>query len=149
MKKPRLSYPRSLISLRRLLRNDHLVLSALGLAIGAATGAAVVGFRKLIGYIQLGFFGSESERLFLHAQELPWWQIVGAPAIGGLIVGLLIYYFMPNRRPQGVADVIEANAIRGGRMSAKAGIGAALTSAIIWPSLFQLMRQTRRSFDVH
>lgn len=26
---------------------------------------------------------------------------------------------------------------------------AALTSAIIWPSLFQLMRQTRRSFDVH
>lgn len=26
---------------------------------------------------------------------------------------------------------------------------AALTSAIIWPSLFQLLRQTRRSFDVH
>ena len=26
---------------------------------------------------------------------------------------------------------------------------AALTSAIIWPSLFQLMRQIRRSFDVH
>jgi rod shape-determining protein MreD len=26
---------------------------------------------------------------------------------------------------------------------------AAVTSAIIWPSLFQLLRQTRRSFDVH
>lgn len=26
---------------------------------------------------------------------------------------------------------------------------AALTSAVIWPSLFQLLRQTRRSFDVH
>jgi rod shape-determining protein MreD len=26
---------------------------------------------------------------------------------------------------------------------------AALTSAIIWPSLFQLMRHIRRSFDVH
>ena len=26
---------------------------------------------------------------------------------------------------------------------------AALTSAIIWPSLFQLLRQIRRSFDVH
>ncbi len=25
----------------------------------------------------------------------------------------------------------------------------AVTSAIIWPSLFQLLRQTRRSFDVH
>ena len=26
---------------------------------------------------------------------------------------------------------------------------AALTSAIIWPSVFQLLRQIRRSFDVH
>ena len=26
---------------------------------------------------------------------------------------------------------------------------AAVTSAIIWPSLFQLLRQIRRSFDVH
>jgi rod shape-determining protein MreD len=26
---------------------------------------------------------------------------------------------------------------------------AAITSAVIWPSLFQLLRQTRRSFDVH
>ncbi len=26
---------------------------------------------------------------------------------------------------------------------------SALTSAIIWPSLFQLMRHIRRSFDVH
>jgi rod shape-determining protein MreD len=26
---------------------------------------------------------------------------------------------------------------------------AAITSAVIWPSLFQLLRQTRRSFNVH
>lgn len=26
---------------------------------------------------------------------------------------------------------------------------AAMTSAVIWPSLFQLLRHTRRSFDVH
>jgi rod shape-determining protein MreD len=26
---------------------------------------------------------------------------------------------------------------------------AALASAVIWPSLFQLLRQIRRSFDVH
>lgn len=28
-------------------------------------------------------------------------------------------------------------------------IMAAITSAVIWPSLFQLLRQIRRSFDVH
>ncbi|NQW00380.1 MAG: chloride channel protein [Rhodospirillales bacterium] len=130
MKKPSLTYSRILISLRRLLRNDHMVLSALGLTVGALTGAAVVGFRELISTIQLALFHSGSERLFQHAQELPWWQIILVPAGAGLVVGLFIYHFMPNRRPQGVADVIEANALRGARMSAKAGFGAALASAI-------------------
>lgn len=130
MRKTRISYTRTLISLRRLLRNDHLVLSALGLAIGALTGAAVIGFRELISAIQLLLFHSASERLFQHAQDLPWWQIMVVPTCAGLVVGLIIYQFMPNQRPQGVADVIEANALRGGRMSAKAGIGAAITNAI-------------------
>lgn len=130
MRKPRISYSRILISLRRLLRNDHLVLSALGLAIGALTGAAVVGFRELILAIQLVLFNSNSERLFQHAQDLPWWQILAVPSGAGLVVGLIIVRFMPNQRPQGVADVIEANALRGGRMSIKAGFGAAITNAI-------------------
>ncbi len=130
MKKPRISYARTLISLRRLLRNDHLVLSALGLAVGALTGAAIVGFRELITTIQLLLFNSDSERLFQHAQDLPWWQIVTVPTSAGLLVGLFVYRFMPNRRLQSVADVIEANALRGGRMSAKAGIGTALINAV-------------------
>jgi len=130
MRKPRISYSRVLISLRRLLRNDHLVLSALGLAVGALVGAAIVAFRELISTIQLVLFHSDSERLFQHVQDLPWWQIVSVPTGAGLVVGLIIHKFMPNQRQQGVADVIEANALRGGRMSAKAGIGAAITNAI-------------------
>jgi CIC family chloride channel protein len=130
MRKSRISYLRVIISLRHLLRNDHLVLSALGLAIGAITGAAIVGFRELISFIQLILFHTGSERLFQHAQELPWWQILLVPTCAGLVVGVIIYRFMPNQRPQGVADVIEANALRGGQISAKAGIGSAITSAI-------------------
>jgi CIC family chloride channel protein len=130
MIKHRTSYLRALISLRHLLRNDHLVLSALGLAIGALTGAAIVGFRELISFIQLILFHTDSDRLFQHAQELPWWQILLVPTVAGLVVGVIIYHFMPNQRPQGVADVIEANALRGGQISVKAGISAAITSAI-------------------
>jgi CIC family chloride channel protein len=37
---------------------------------------------------------------------------------------------MPGRRPQGVAHVIEANALRGGRMSLTDGIKAAVVSAV-------------------
>jgi len=67
-----------------------LVLSALGLAIGALTGAAIVGFRELISFIQLILFHSDSERLFHHAQELPWWQILLVPTVAGLVVGVII-----------------------------------------------------------
>jgi chloride channel protein, CIC family len=36
---------------------------------------------------------------------------------------------MPGRRPQAVADVMEASALRGGRMSLNVGLGAATLSA--------------------
>ncbi len=130
MIKPDLKHIRTIVSFRRLLRNDHLVLSGLGLAIGALTGAAIIGFRHLISIIQLQFYGTSSERLFQHVQGLPWWQVLLVPSLAGLIVGLITMRFMPNQRPQAVADVIEANALRGGRMSGKAGIGAAIISAI-------------------
>jgi len=130
MNRSRLSYHRILSRLRRLLRNDHLILSVLGGVIGCLTGGAIILFRELILLVQLGLFGSASERLFLHAETIPWWHILIIPAAGGLSVGILVYHLMPGRRPEGVADVIEANALKGGRMSARAGWGAALISAV-------------------
>ena len=51
------------------------------------------------------------------------------PSLGGLLIGVIIYYTMPGRRPQGIAEVIEASALRGGRMSLREGVGAAIASA--------------------
>ena len=39
---------------------------------------------------------------------LPFWAVILAPAAGGLVVGLLLTYALPNRRAEVVADVIEA-----------------------------------------
>jgi len=39
------------------------------------------------------------------------WRLVLAPAVGGLIVGFLLRY-LPGQRVQGIADVIEASALR-------------------------------------
>jgi CIC family chloride channel protein len=64
-----------------------------------------------------------------HLQDQPWWRILAAPALGGLAVGLFIHFLMPGGRPQAVAQVMEAAALRGGRMDIKAGLGAALASA--------------------
>ena len=43
---------------------------------------------------------------------------------------LFIFYFIPGRKPQSVAKVIEASALQSGRMSFRAGIGAAIASSV-------------------
>ena len=116
--------------LRKIVGNEQLILSILALTVGAAGGGAVILFRQGIAQVQNLFYGSTGEGLFVHAQTLPWWRILLAPTLGGLLIGLLVYYFLPDRRPQGVADVIEAGALRGGRMSATTGLKAAVISAV-------------------
>ena len=121
---------RFFIRLRRFRHNDLLILWSLALVIGAAAALAAIGFRHGIDIVQQLFYGHGGERLASIAGRLPWWQIMLAPAVGGLLVGLLVHYFLPGRRPHGVADVIEANALHGGRMSLTTGVRAAIVSAI-------------------
>ncbi len=121
---------RALAPLARLLKDEQLALSILALAVGAAGGGAVVLFREAIALVQELAYGSGVERLYLHAARLPWWWILLAPAAGGLVVGVLVRFIMPERRPHGLADAIEACALRGGRMSALTGLRAAVVSAV-------------------
>ena len=121
---------RFLVSLRHILRNDQLVLAVLAVVIGAAASAGAIGFRLLLGGIQYIGYGFSSERVASLASVLPWWQILLVPAAGGLAVGLFLRYLMPGQAPQGVPDVMEASALRGARMSLRAGLGAACVSAV-------------------
>ncbi len=116
-------------ALLRVLRHRQLVLLALGLLTGAIGAGAAIAFRDLISVIQSVALGFWSEQVASLAAQQPWWRILLAPALGGLLVGLFIHFFMPGRRPQGVPHVMEATALRSGRMDIRAGIGAALASA--------------------
>ena len=119
-----------LVGLRRFRQNDHLILWSLALVIGGTAAAAAIGFRYAIDVVQQLFYGRGGEHLATIAASLPWWQVLLAPAVGGLLVGLLVTYGMPGRRPQGVAEVIEASALHGGRMSLTTGLRAAVISAL-------------------
>ena len=121
---------RILMRLRRIVRNDQLILSILAVFVGAAAGGGVIAIRELIDLIQGLTLGGTSENLISIVFTLPWWQTLFTPAIGGLMVGLFIYYCIPGQKPLSVAKVIEASALQGGRMSFRAGIGAAIASSI-------------------
>ncbi|MCZ6743042.1 MAG: chloride channel protein, partial [Alphaproteobacteria bacterium] len=115
--------------LGRVVRHRQMVLFVLAPVLGALAAGAAIAFRDLIGLIQLGTLGFDLEQVFSLARELPWWRILLVPALGGLAVGLLVHFVMPGREPQGVAHVMEAAALRGGRMELKAGLTTALASA--------------------
>ena len=65
------------------------------------------------------------------AAKLPGWRIILTTTLGGLVVGILVSRFLPERRPQGVAEVIEANALSGGQMSSRVGVMAAYSRALV------------------
>ena len=115
--------------LRRLIRNDHLILTVLAVVVGAAAGFGTILIRQSINYIQDTLLNTSGEHLLASAIALPWWQILFVPTLGGLLIGLFIHYLMPGKSPQGIANVIEASALRGGHMSLRVGIGAAVVSA--------------------
>ncbi len=119
-----------LVALRRVTRNDQVILSVLAVTIGIAAGVAAIGFRYVIDLVQRLGFGFGGERIATLAAGLPQWRILLVPAAGGLLIGLFVHFFMPGRRPRGVADAIEANAMHGGRMSLATGLKAALVSAV-------------------
>jgi CIC family chloride channel protein len=111
-------------------RNAELVLYVLAVLAGAIAALGAIAFRWLIGFVQQLGFGTSGDNLATPAAALPWWQVLAAPTIGGLAVGLFIHYVMPGRRPQGVADVIEAAGFKGGQMSLRDGLFAALASGV-------------------
>lgn len=124
-----LSMSKILNGLRNLLRNDQLILALLSVFVGLVGGAMVVALREGILFFQSNFYGAPGERLYDTVAALPWWHVLLVPTLGGLAVGVLLRA-MPHGRSQGVADVIEASALKGGRMSLTTGLRAAVINAL-------------------
>ena len=114
---------------KRLVGNDQVVMAAVAVIVGGTAAGGAILFRESIDILQLLFLGFRSDHVATFAAEMDWWRLLLAPALGGLLVGLFCKYLMPGGRPQGVANVIESSALRGGRMSVRQGIGAAVVSA--------------------
>jgi chloride channel protein, CIC family len=114
---------------QRFAHNDQLLLFLLAVAVGIAGGYGAVAFRLATSGFQLLFFGDGGDQLASAARALPWWHVVLAPAVGGLLIGLFVRYVLPGRLPQGVPQVMEAAALKNGRMPLRDGIAAAVVSA--------------------
>lgn len=115
--------------INQFLEDKTLLVWALSLLIGFGVGCSAIVFREMIGLFQLPWLGTRSEKVLTAATDLRWYMIFFAPIVGGLIVGLLLNR-IATRRAGGVADVIEARALSGRRLSLGDGLWSALITAI-------------------
>jgi len=102
----------------------------IALIIGILAGAAAVGFRLCIEWLQETVYGENDRALATHVMDLHWAWIVIIPVIGGLVVGIILQLFTPDGRARSVAQVIEGAALREGRVDTRAGVAAAFASFI-------------------
>ena len=102
------------------------VLIVTALAVGLLTGVGAVIFRYLVtGVAWIGY-------VWVPEATSQWGKayVIFVPAIGGLLVGVLVYNFAREAKGHGVPEVMEAVALRGGRIRPQVAVVKALASSI-------------------
>ena len=103
----------------------------IALAVGIASGYAAVGFMRAIEVLQTLLYGTDDPRkLHSFARTLPWHWILIVPALGGLLVGYILTRFTPDARVRGPAEVIQASAMKEGRVERRAGFASIAASLV-------------------
>lgn len=112
-----------------LLSDEHSIMVAFGIFIGVLGGYGAVGFRYLINFIQTIAYGSPSELLDI-VGSIPWGMRILIPALGGLIVGPVVYFLAREAKGHGVPEVMYAVALNQGIIRKRIVFIKALVSAI-------------------
>ena len=99
-----------------------LILAAI---VGALAGYGAIAFRLLTDALTLVLYGTIEEAIPLAGATMAAWHLLLITSAGGLVIGLACKYLLPGPLPQGVADVMEASALRNGRMTLRQGLAAA------------------------
>lgn len=101
-----------------------IMITALIVGVGAGLGAVI--FRRLIAWVTRLSFVTIAGYL----EPISPYQFIVIPAVGGLIVGILIFKFAREAKGHGVPEVMEAVALRGGRIRPRVAIVKSLASSI-------------------
>ncbi len=115
--------------LRKIRTNEHTIMAVLAVVVGIAGGFGAIGFRYLIDFLQTIAYGSSDELLEVVA-TIPWHIKIWIPALGGVIVGPLVYFLAREAKGHGVPEVMEAVALRSGIIRKRIVLVKSLASAV-------------------
>lgn len=106
-----------------------LILDLLGAVAGVGGGVGALVFRMMIGFNHWLFFKILLSKISFYAYGFNW-TIIILPALGGLIVGPIVMKFAPETRGHGVPEVMEATALKGGKIRKRVAFLKVLVSSI-------------------
>ncbi|HTX90475.1 MAG TPA: chloride channel protein [Anaerolineales bacterium] len=112
--------------LKRILAAETLSMAGIAILVGLVSGAGVWLFKRLIDLFHFMAFSGLGKWL----SPLGGWSVAVLPALGGLIVGLIVHFLVGSERIHGTAGVMESVALAGGRLRYRRAPAKALAAAL-------------------
>lgn len=112
--------------LARLQPSGLMLLSAAAVVVGLVTGTGIWLFKQMIAWTHTAAFGWLGGAL----GHLGSWTVALLPALGGLVIGWLWHRFIGEERYHGVAGIMEAVALVGGRLEYRLAPVKTVTAAL-------------------
>ncbi len=129
-KKLYLSLSRYSVSLiKRAKMTEHTFMIIMAVIIGVLTGFGAMGFKAMIEMISNPSFPGDNT-LLENIRNAEWYVKLIIPALGGAIVGPLIYFFAREAKGHGVPEVMQAIMLKGGVIRPRVSIIKAIASSI-------------------
>lgn len=109
-----------------------LLIAAWALPVGALGALAAYLLLALIGLTTNAVFYQRisTELVAPGAHDHPWWLVLGAPVVGGLLIGLMARYGSEKIRGHGMPEAIESILVGGSRVQPKVAVLKPISAAI-------------------
>jgi H+/Cl- antiporter ClcA len=109
-----------------------LVITALAAPVGAVSACVAWALLRLIGLITNAIFYErlDAKLVLPSGGHSPWYVILLAPAVGGLIVGLIARYGSEKIRGHGIPEAIESILLGGSKVEPRVSILKPIASAV-------------------
>ena len=113
----------------RFRGTEHTFMVIIAVIIGLLGGFGAVSIQYLIKLFQ-GIFWGSWELTHAYLDTVPIWLKILAPVSGSAIVGFIVYYFSTEAKGHGVPEVMEAIALRNGRIRPRVVLAKLLASSV-------------------
>ena len=119
----------ALATVRARLRASEFGMTALAIGVGVLAGLCVAVMTSLVNAAHVRIFGIPFDVRLSAAERVAPLAAFGAPMLGGLVLGAIDLWLARRKAPPAV-DPVEANALRGGRMSLRQSLLVATQTVI-------------------